>query len=131
MPQYEIEVILTRELAGYLAMAIFVVDPAGSLIFYNEPAEALLGTRFEETGPMEMDDWAHVFDPRDEDGNPLEPESLPLVITLRDVRPTHGRFSIRGLDGTRRQLEVTAIPLIGLGGRLPGAAAIFWEAGAG
>ena len=69
MPQHEIEVILTRELAGYLAMAIFVVDPAGSLIFYNEPAEALLGTRFEETGPMEMDDWAHVFDPRDEDGS--------------------------------------------------------------
>jgi len=71
VPQHEIEVILTRELAGYLAMAVFVVDPAGSLIFYNEPAEALLGTRFEETGPMEMDDWAHVFDPRDEDGNPL------------------------------------------------------------
>jgi PAS domain-containing protein len=129
--QHEIEVILTRELAGHLAMAIFVVDSAGSLIFYNEPAEALLGTRFEETGPMEMEDWARVFDPRDEDGRPLDPESQPLVITLREVRPTHGRLSIRGLDGTRRHLEVTAIPLIGLGGRLPGAAAILWDVGAG
>ena len=117
MPQYEIEVILTRELAGYLAMAIFVVDPAGSLIFYNEPAEALLGTRFEETGPMEMDDWAHVFDPRDEDGAPLEPEALPLVITLRDARPTHGRFSILA-SAAPGASSGDGHPLIGLGGRL-------------
>jgi PAS domain-containing protein len=130
VPQHEIEVILTRELAAHLAMAIFLVDHDGRLIFYNEPAEALLGTRFEETGPMEVEDWASVFDPRDADGEALAPEALPLVITLRDVRPTHGRFSIRGLDGNRRQLEVTAIPLLGQGGRLPGAAAIFWEAGA-
>ena len=130
MAQHEIEVILTRELAAHLAMAIFLVDPDGRLIFYNEPAEALLGTRFEETGPMEIEDWARVFDPRDADGEALAPEALPLVITLRDVRPTHGRFSIRGLDGNRRELEVTTIPLLGQGGRLPGAAAIFWEAGA-
>jgi len=128
--QHEIEVILTRELAAHLAMAIFLVDPDGRLIFYNEPAEALLGTRFEETGPMEVEDWASVFDPRDMDGEALAPDLLPLVIALRHARPTHGRFSIRGLDGNRRLLEVTAIPLLGQGGRLPGAAAIFWEAGA-
>src|SRR5262245_16421523 len=98
-------------------MAIFVVDPDGSLIFYNEPAEALLGTRFEETGPMLMEDWARMFEPRDADDRPLPAEALPLVITLREVRPTHGRLSIRGLDGARRWIEVTAIPLLGQGGR--------------
>ena len=43
MAQHEIELILMRELASYLAMAIFVVDPEGELLYYNEPAERLLG----------------------------------------------------------------------------------------
>ena len=32
-----------RELADHLATPIFVVDAAGDLLFYNEPAEKLLG----------------------------------------------------------------------------------------
>jgi PAS domain-containing protein len=127
LAQYEIEVILMRELASYLAMAVFVVDPAGELIYYNEPAERLLGTRFDETGPMAMTDWSSLFEPSDEQGR-LPPEQLPLVIAVEQGRPAHGRFSIRGLDGQRRQLEVTAIPLLGQGGRHLGAAAVFWEA---
>ena len=39
MPQQEIEMILVRQLASYLAMPIFIVDPQGTLVFYNEPAE--------------------------------------------------------------------------------------------
>ncbi len=35
-PQQEIEMILARQLASYLVMPIFVVDPAGTLVFYNE-----------------------------------------------------------------------------------------------
>jgi PAS domain-containing protein len=127
LAQHEIEVILMRELASYLAMAIFVVDPAGELIYYNEPAERLLGTRFDETGPMAMTDWSSLFEPSDEQGH-LAPEQLPLVIAVEQGRPAHGRFSIRGLDGQRRRLEVTAIPLLGQADRRLGAAAVFWEA---
>jgi PAS domain-containing protein len=47
-----IELILMRELADHLATPIFVVEPNGDLLFYNEPAEKLLGTRFDETGTM-------------------------------------------------------------------------------
>jgi hypothetical protein len=54
MLQQEIEMILMRQLAGYLAMPIFIVDPAGTLVFSNEPAEPILGRRFEETGEMPM-----------------------------------------------------------------------------
>ena len=129
MPQHEIEVILTRKLASYLAMAVFVVDPSGELIFYNEPAEQLLGIRFDETGPLSMADWSHIFEPTDEAGHPVQPEALPLVITVQQQRPAHGSFFIRGLDGARRRLEVTAIPLLGQAERLLGAAAVFWEAG--
>ncbi len=53
-PQQEIEMILARQLASYLVMPIFVVDPAGTLVFYNEPAEPILGRRFDETGAMPL-----------------------------------------------------------------------------
>jgi len=56
-----IELILMRQLAGSLAMPIFVVDPAGDLLFYNEPAEELLGRRFDEAGPMPAADWSTAF----------------------------------------------------------------------
>ena len=61
MRQREIEVILTRQLASYLALPIFIVDEDGTLIFYNEPAEAILGQRFEETGEMPADEWAQAY----------------------------------------------------------------------
>ena len=31
-------------------MPIFLVDTEGNLLYYNEPAEAILGRRFSETG---------------------------------------------------------------------------------
>ena len=48
--QKPIELILARQLATTLAMATFLVDPDGTLVFYNEPAERLLGLRFEIGG---------------------------------------------------------------------------------
>jgi PAS domain-containing protein len=127
MQQQAIEVILMRQLASYLAMPIFLVDPAGDLLFYNEPAEALLGHRYEETGDMPLVQWAQIFQPTSEDGSPLPPEALPLVIALEQRRAAHLVFQIRGLDGVHRKIEVTAFPLEGQGGRYLGAVAIFWE----
>jgi len=43
MAQHEIEVILFRQLAASLAMPIFIVDPQGTLLYCNEPAELILG----------------------------------------------------------------------------------------
>jgi PAS domain-containing protein len=129
MPQKEIEVILSRHLASYLATPIFIVDPIGNLLYYNEPAEAILGLRFAETGEMPVSEWATVFVPRDHQGTPLLPESLPLVVALTEHRPAHRRFWIHGLDGTRRHIEVMAFPLIGQAGRNLGAIAVFWETG--
>jgi PAS domain-containing protein len=128
MPQQAIEVILMRQLASYLAMPIFVVDPAGNLLFYNEPAEALLGRRYEETGEMLVEEWSRIFQPTTADGSPLPSEALPLVIALQQHQAAHLAFQIRGLDGVSRQIEVTAFPLDGQGGRHLGAVAIFWEA---
>ncbi|MBI3800815.1 MAG: PAS domain-containing protein [Deltaproteobacteria bacterium] len=127
MSQKEIEVILTRQLASYLALPIFIVDPQGTLVFYNEPAEAILGLRFDETGEMAAAEWGTVFTPIDGAGSPLPPDTLPLTIALRERRSAHGDFYIRGLDLVLRHIEVTAFPLIGQAHRDLGAVALFWE----
>ena len=128
MEQKEIEVILMRQLASYLDMPVFLVDPTGNLIFYNERAERILGRRFEETGEMPASEWATVFVPRDEAGQVIPAAELPLVIAISEWRPAHRAFSIRGLDGVDRTIAVTAFPIVGLQGRRLGAAALFWEA---
>jgi PAS domain-containing protein len=128
MSQNEVELILTRQLASYLAMPVFVVNPEGSLIYYNEAAEGLLGNRFDLTDEMPLEEWASAFNPTTEDGEPLAADDLPLAIALRDQRPAHlGPFRILGLDGVARSIAVTAFPLVGQQGRRLGAVAIFWE----
>lgn len=127
MPQQEIEVILARHLSEYLVMPIFIVNPAGDLIFYNEPAEAILGQSYSETGLMPASEWSTVFHPVDSQGRPIPPEELPLMIALQERRPSHKIIWVRGLDEVLREIGVTAFPLIGQAERFLGAMAIFWE----
>ena len=122
-----IQIILTRQLAGYLSVPVFLVDPRGDLLFYNEPAEAILGRRFEETGAMPAEVWSSAFTPVDDRGQPVRPEDLPLMIALTRQRPAYKRFYIQGMNGVRRQIEVAAIPILGLRREFLGAAALFWE----
>ncbi|HSF81585.1 MAG TPA: PAS domain-containing protein [Anaerolineales bacterium] len=127
MSQQEIEVILSRHLAEHLAMPIFIVDPEGNMLFYNEPAEAVLGIRYQDTGSMPASEWSTAFQPTDQDGTLIRPEELPLMLATMKRHPAHRRFWIRGLDGKQRQIELTAFPLIGQTDRYVGAIAIFWE----
>ena len=125
--QHQVEVILMRQVASYLATPIFVVDPEGTLLYFNEPAEAILGRRYDEAGEMAHSHWASIFTPTDELGRALPPERLPLSIAIEQRRPEHGPLWIRGLDGVLRHIAVTAFPLIGQEGRYLGAVALFWE----
>jgi PAS domain-containing protein len=127
MFQKAVELILMRQLASSLAMPIFLVDPAGNLLFYNEPAEQLLGSRYDETGEMSVGEWSSLFAAIGEDGSPLPEEALPLSIALHKHRAAHLAFWIRGLDGVSRKIGATAFPLDGQGGRRLGAVGIFWE----
>jgi PAS domain-containing protein len=124
--QRPIELILLRQLASYLDAPIFVVDAAGRLAYCNEPAEPLLGVRFEEVGGMEMADWLAAFRPGDEAGTPLPEQEIPLLVALRERRPIHRQLWISGLDGVRRPIGATCLPLIGQGGEFLGAVAVFW-----
>jgi hypothetical protein len=124
---HEVELILTKQLASYLSMPIFLVDLAGNLLFYNEPAEQLLGSRYDETGEMPFEEWGTIFAPVDDEGVPIPPEGLPLAVAVQQGRPAHGTFTIKGLDGVPRNIAATAFPLVGQHDRALGAVAIFWE----
>lgn len=128
MPAYPIEIILNRQLADCLSVPVFITDTEGHLIFYNEPAEMVLGTRFEETGELRVEQWGTMFKQSDDQGQPLPAEELPLVRTLRDQTPHHKSFWIQSLNGKAQKISVTAYPIIGRAGHFLGAVAIFWEA---
>ena len=128
MAQQPVEMILIRQLAGYLSVPVLVMDEAGIVIFYNEPAERVLGVRFEETGrisPAEADRLIELGD--DPDARP-EDIGLPLATALQQRRPAYARrWLLRRGDRVRLQVEVTAFPIIGQEERLLGAIALFWE----
>ena len=125
-----VELILVRHLASRLAVPVFVVDRDGDLVFFNEPAEAVLGRRFEEIRSMPFDDWTTAFLPPDAD-RAFAVDDLPLVVALRRREPVHRTLDIQAADGTRRTIEATAFPLLAAGGEMVGAVAMFWETGGG
>ena len=128
MAQFPIELILVRQLASGLAVPTIVADATGSLVFINEPAERLLGVRFDEIGDLPFDEWTTSFAPSD-GGAQVPPEQLPLAIALKERRHAHGPLEIVGRDGVARAIEITAFPLESGHGQLEGGVAMFWEAG--
>lgn len=124
---YAIEIILNRQLADCLAIPVFITDTAGNLLFYNEPAEEILGKRYEDTGEMTVQQWSTEFKNRDEEGNTLLPDELPLVKTLKNRLPYFKTFWIESLQGKAEKISVTSYPIIGRAGHFLGAVAIFWR----
>ncbi len=122
-----IQIILTRQLAGYLSVPLFLVGPNGDLLFYNEPAEAILGRRFDETGAMPAAVWSAMLPAVDDHGQPIPDADRPLMITVAEHRPAYKRFFLQGMNGVRRQIDAASIPITGLQGEFLGAAALFWE----
>jgi PAS domain-containing protein len=127
MPAQPIELILARQFGDSLSIPVFLVDPEGNLLFYNEPAEGIFGLRFGDTGGMRVEEWATIFKPTDVAGNLLPPEDLPLVQTLSTRRPSSGSFYIDNLKGDRMHITVTAFPVEGRPNRYLGAMAMFWQ----
>jgi PAS domain-containing protein len=127
MPSYEIEIILNRQLADCLSIPVFIIDPVGNLIFYNTPAEEVLGKRFEDTGEMPMEEWSVMFKPVDEFNIEIPPEGLPLVKTLKNSLPYHKTFWIKSLNGESEKIGLTSYPIINRENKFLGAVAMFWQ----
>jgi PAS domain-containing protein len=119
--------ILARDFASRLATAMFLVDPDGSVIYYNEAAEKILGRPYAEGRAMPASEWSTVFSPTDDHGGRLALEDLPIGVALRERVPAHRDLTITGADGVARRIEVTALPLFAHADEFVGAVAIFWE----
>ncbi len=119
--------ILARDLASRLATPVFVVDQEGTLIYFNEAAELVVGHSYAQFGESAREEWVGAFKPRDADGNPLALEDLPLGVTLSERKPAPRIITIEAGDGELRHLAVTAFPLFAHADEFVGAVAVFWE----
>ena len=125
--QKHLVLILAREFASNLATPTLIADAAGTLVFYNEAAEEVVGRSFAEAGEMPVDDWTGSFEPRTTDAEPLPPERRPVRIALDEQRPAHQTFRITATDGVERDVGVTAFPLFAQADEFVGIVAIFWR----
>ena len=126
-PAKAIQIILARQLASCVAMPILLVDAEGTLIFYNEAAEAILNQRFEETGEIPADEWNRLVTVVDDDRNLVPPDDRPMRAALIQRRPISRAIWTRSGDSDWRHLQITALPLVGEGDQLLGVMSIFWE----
>lgn len=125
--QQPLEMIILRQLAAHLTMPMWMMDGDGDLIFYNEPAETLLGVRFDDAGPISADQLVGMWKVTDLDGELLPEADFPVVAALTRQVPGHRAVRFQGRDGEWRAVEVTAIPIEGQGNRFLGVLATFWE----
>jgi PAS domain-containing protein len=119
--------ILAREFASNLATPTLIADDQGTLVFYNEAAESVVGRQFAEVGEMPLDEWTESFDPRTPDSAPVSPERRPTRIALDQRRPAHEALRITSVDGVERDVAVTAFPLFAHADEFVGIVAIFWR----
>ncbi len=117
---------MAQGMMAHLTTPAFLVDRAGTLIFFNESAGRLLGESYEEAGAMPAEVWAERFAPTTPEDEPLAPNQLPLSIAVTEGRPAHRPMRIVGADGVTRAIEATAFPIVGRQGQT-GAMAIFWN----
>ncbi|MGZ8580871.1 MAG: PAS domain-containing protein [Actinomycetota bacterium] len=125
--QHHLVLILARDFASRLATPVFLVDVRGTVIYFNEAAERVLGRRYMEGAGMAAEEWSTLFAPSDDDGNPIELNALPLGVAILERHPDHRMLRIRSIDGTERRIEVTAFPLFAHEDECLGAIAVFWE----
>ena len=101
MAQKHLILILARELASNLATPTLIADEHGNAVFYNEAAEAVMGTPFAE--------------------------GLPGRIALDERREAHVRIWVTSRDGVNREVSVTAFPLFAHADEFVGIVVIFWR----
>jgi len=127
MAQKHLILILARELASNLATPTLIADEHGNAVFYNEAAEAVIGTPFAEMGEVDIDSLAESFAPRTAEGERLPVEGLPGRIALDERREAHVRIWVTSRDGVTREVSVTAFPLFAHADEFVGIVVIFWR----
>lgn len=120
-------VILAREFASNLATPLAVIDEDGTLVFFNEPAERIIGQTHAELGDLSEDEWRARFQAERRDGTQISADEMPTSVARRLRRPAHETLHFTMLDGQQRTLSVTAIPMLGREQDVAGVVVVFWE----
>lgn len=119
--------ILARELAANLSTAMFLLDATGTLVYFNDAAENIIGKPFGELGEISAAEFGEVLQLADPDGAPVRRRDSPAGIAFIQQRPAHRVLLVTGYDGTRRLVEATAYPLFGNAQEMHGVVSVFWE----
>jgi PAS domain S-box-containing protein len=125
--QKSLPLILAREFASNLATPLVILDENGSIVFFNEPAERIIGQTPAELGNLAEREWRARFSAHRLDGTPVGNDDQPTAVARRERQPAHETLVYTMLDGQQRTLSVTAIPLLGREQGLAGVVAVFWE----
>jgi PAS domain-containing protein len=125
--QKNLVLIMAREFASKLATATFITDAEGDLVFYNEPAEEILGRTFAEAGELRSEDYSALWKLKELDGTPMPLERTPGGIARRERRPAHSDLCLTGLDGVVHDISATSFPLMATPDELVGIFSIFWK----
>jgi hypothetical protein len=81
--------ILARELASNLATPMFLLDPGGMLVYYNDAAATLLGRSFAELGEIPSGEFGEALQLTTPDGEPIRRRDSPAGIAFFERRPAH------------------------------------------
>ena len=124
--QKHLVLILAREFASNLATPMLLTDDEGTLVFFNEAAEPIVGRTFAEAGEMSFEEWSARAAARTLEGERIPDDERAAAIALFERRPAHQQLLITALDGSERQIELTAFPLFAHGDEFLGIVMIFW-----
>jgi PAS domain S-box-containing protein len=120
--------ILARELAANLATPMFLIDAGGTLVYFNEAAELMLGKSYGEIGGITALEFGTMLKLENVDGTPMRRRDSPAGVAFYEREPAHRTLLATTLDGTRHPFEVTAYPLFGHVGDMHGVLTVFWRA---
>ena len=125
--QKSVVLILARELASNIATPMLLLDRDGTLVYFNEPAEVIFGTRYDAVGEMRPEVWDRRWPVTDADGNPLSLLRSKLAAVILRQEPGHESIRVQGLDGVVRPIDATVFPLFDSGHQFVGAVGVFWQ----
>lgn len=118
--------IRAKHLAESVTTPMLLIDAEGNLVFYNEGAEAQLGTPFTDVGQVPAAEWQTQFRVRGRHDEPAPLQSMPGWIDLQGERPGIGHVRLTRLDGSDLFIAVCAFPLFTSQQQFDGALVIFW-----
>jgi PAS domain-containing protein len=120
--------ILAREFAANLATPMFLLDASGTLVYYNEAAELMLGRTHAELGPVTANEFGAMLQLANLDGSPLRRRDSPAGVAFINREPSHRTLLATTLDGRQDAFECTAYPLFATTEEMHGVLAVFWKA---